>query len=208
MRFVLLVEGHTEHAVLTDFLKRWLDPQLAKPVGIQTVRHDGWQDLVKGARKKAQMYLAEPRRGKEVLAVIALLDLYGPTYPGGIQTMEEKLHWLRKQMDEDRAGRFLVYCAVHETEAWLLSQPSIFPKEISKHLEAKSKQPEMVNSEDPPAKLLDRLFKEKLKRGYQKVTDGNKLFPLLDPQVAAARCPQLRDLLKSMLDLAQATPGS
>lgn len=52
MKFVRLVEGHTERAVLADFFKRWLDPQVPEPIGIQTVRHDGWQDLVKGRARR------------------------------------------------------------------------------------------------------------------------------------------------------------
>ena len=42
MKFILFVEGHTERQVLPAFLKRWLDAQLAQPVGIKVVRFEGW----------------------------------------------------------------------------------------------------------------------------------------------------------------------
>ncbi|MEN6436959.1 MAG: TOPRIM nucleotidyl transferase/hydrolase domain-containing protein, partial [Syntrophobacter sp.] len=38
MKFILLVEGHTEKIALPDFFKRWLDPRLKQRVGIQFVR--------------------------------------------------------------------------------------------------------------------------------------------------------------------------
>ena len=76
MKFVLFVEGHTEKKALASFLKRWLDPQLDRRVGIQVVRFEGWPELVKDSPDKARMHL----RKSDVIAVIALLDLYGPTY--------------------------------------------------------------------------------------------------------------------------------
>lgn len=45
MKFVLFVEGHTEQKAVPSFLKRWLDPRLRQPVGIRTVRFDGWGEL-------------------------------------------------------------------------------------------------------------------------------------------------------------------
>ncbi|MBW2369178.1 MAG: hypothetical protein JRH15_15000 [Deltaproteobacteria bacterium] len=83
MKFVLFVEGHTEKQALANLLKRWLDPRLDNPIGIQVVRFDGWSDLVKETPKKARMYLNR----EDIIGVIALLDLYGPTiYPDGKTT--------------------------------------------------------------------------------------------------------------------------
>lgn len=45
MKFVLFLEGHTEKNALAPFLKRWLDPQLPEPVGLQTVCFEGCADL-------------------------------------------------------------------------------------------------------------------------------------------------------------------
>ena len=45
MKFILFVEGHTESKAVPSFLKRWLDPRLSKPIGIQSVRFDGWAEL-------------------------------------------------------------------------------------------------------------------------------------------------------------------
>lgn len=44
MKIVLFVEGYTEKKALPDFLKRWLDFRLPAPVGIKTVRFEGWSE--------------------------------------------------------------------------------------------------------------------------------------------------------------------
>ena len=204
MKFILFVEGHTEHQAISGFLKRWLDPRLTPPVGVQTVRFDGWAEMVRDAPQKAKMYLNAPKR--DVIAVIALLDLYGLQlpYPDTVHSVSEKIAWATEHL-EQRVGedRFRQFFAVHETEAWLLSEPRLFSAEIAKSLKGKTEQPERVNHEEPPAKLLDRLYQSKLGRGYKKVTEARNLFPMLSPDVAYARCPQLRAMLDEMLRLAE-----
>jgi hypothetical protein len=56
MRFILFVEGYTEDKTLPNFLKKWLDPRLTNPIGIRTVRFEGWSELVKDAPLKAKMH--------------------------------------------------------------------------------------------------------------------------------------------------------
>ena len=130
MRFVLFVEGHTEKA-LPSFLKRWLDPRLSQPVGIKPVRFDGWRELVDDVAKKAQMHLTMPGH-EDIIAVVSMLDLYGPTiYPAAATSALEREQWGRAYV-QGKVGhaKFRHFFAVHEIEAWLLSQPSIFPAEV------------------------------------------------------------------------------
>lgn len=204
MKFVLFVEGHTEDKALPQFLKRWLDPRLAKPVGIKTVRFEGWSELVKDAPRKAAMHLNGPDQD-EIIAVIALIDLYGPTfYPKTLNTADERFDWARKDL-EQKVGhpRFFQFFAVHETEAWLLAAPELFPPEVRNALPAKAAKPETVNFDEPPARLLERLYSQKTGRRYKKVTNGRELFGRLDPNVAYGKCPRLRELLDKMLELAR-----
>jgi hypothetical protein len=161
MKFVLFVEGHTEDKALPVFLKRWLDPKLEAPVGIQTVRFDGWSELFRDVAQKAKMHLNGPSKDKII--------------------------------------------AVHEVEAWLLSQTDIFPPNIRKAFPGKVAKPETVNFNEPPAKLLDRLYKQYIKRNYKKTVNGRELFSQLDPAVAYEKCPHLREMLDKMLDLATDT---
>ncbi|TAN49903.1 MAG: DUF4276 family protein [Methylococcaceae bacterium] len=206
MKFVLFVEGHTEKA-LPPFLKKWLDPRLAEksvdPVGINTVRFEGWREFVKNASQKASMHLN--RSANDVIAVIALLDLYGPTfYPDELTEYEARYEWARKHM-EDKVNdpRFFQFFAVHEVEAWLLSDPNIFPREVRVAFPAKIHWPETVNFDEPPAKLLERLYPLHVRRPYKKVVNGRELFGKLDPNIAYAKCPRLKELLDKMLTLAQ-----
>ena len=204
MKFILFVEGHTEHQAISAFLKRWLDPRLTTPIGVQTVRFDGWAEMVRDAPQKAKMFLNAPKG--DVVAVIALLDLYGLQlpYPAEVNSAAERIVWgtdhLQQQVGETRFRQFF---AVHETEAWLLSQPGLFPVEIAKSLKSKVEKPELVDNDEPPAKLLDRLYKTATGRGYKKVTEAKNLFPKLDPAAAYAKCPNLKTLLDTMLELAE-----
>jgi hypothetical protein len=201
MKFVLFVEGKTEQRAVPAFLKRWLDPRLIQPVGIKPVKFEGWAELVKDVPVKAKMYLTGP----DVIAVVSLLDLYGPTiYPAHAATAADRIAW-GKQRIEQVVGhaQFRHFFAVHEVEAWLLSDTSIFPAQVRNGLSGKVKQPETVNFDTPPAVLLDRLYTQASGRGYKKVAYGKDLFGKLDPETAYAKCPELKMLLDEMLALAR-----
>ena len=204
MRFVLLVEGQTERNSAAAFFKRWLDPKLNQPVGIQTIAFDGYANLLDKMATKARMHLRGPKRG-EIVAVIGLLDLYGPTfYPPDKTTADDRFAWGKKHF-EDKVDlpRFRLFFAVHEFEAWLLSDPEIFPRSIKDVLQGTVDQPERVNFMEPPAKLLDRVYKQQTGKGYKKTTHGRQLFEKLDPEVAIGKCPYLKLLLNEMLTLAK-----
>ncbi len=201
MKFVLFVEGHTEHKAIPSFLKRWLDPKLSQPVGIQSIRFNGWPELVKDAPVKARLYLSRD----DVIPVIALLDLYGPTiYPQGKKTPDERYVWAKHYL-EKKVGlrRFFQFFAVHEVEAWLFSDPSVFPSLIRTQIAGLSQYPERVNGANPPAKRLNNFYQRQTGRGYKKVVYGKDLFSKLDPDVAYGKCPRLKDILDKMLALAE-----
>ena len=211
MNFVLMVEGQTEDKALRQFLQRWLDQkwleqELPVKVGIKIVRFDGWSDLVKNAASKARWHITQSPEKDKVIAVIALLDLYGPTfYPNEKATATERYEWAKNFLEQQVSQtKFRQHFAVHETEAWLLSEPAIFPMEVRRALEGKYPPPEKINFDKPPAKLLNELYHARLKRSYLKVTDGKALFAKLTPSAAYAKCPSLKLLLDEMLALAQA----
>ncbi|MBI5556160.1 MAG: DUF4276 family protein [Deltaproteobacteria bacterium] len=204
MKFILFVEGYTEDKALPKFFKKWLDPRLESPVGIKTVCFEGWPELIKDAPLKARMHLAGPDK-ENIIAVISLLDLYGPTFfPSHAKGSEERYKWAKEDI-EAKVSRpnFFQFFAVHEVEAWLLSQPDIFPAEIRKTFPAKIQKPEAVNFNEPPAKLLERLYSLHMKRSYKKVVNGKELFGKLDPDIAYQKCPKLKELLDKMLELAK-----
>jgi len=205
MKFVLFVEGHTERKCLQMFLKGWLDPRISQPVRMKVVRFNGWQDLAKDASRRAQMYLEGPDCD-DIIGVVALLDLYGPTfYPHNAATVRDRVEWARSHLEGQLCNpRFRFFLAVHETEAWLLSDPLLFPSAVRRAFPARVEHPEEVNCREPPSKLLDRLYRSKLGSGYKKLTHGRDLFSRLNPQTAYGKCPELKSMLDTMLELARA----
>ncbi len=201
MKFILFVEGHTENKAIPSFLKKWLDPQLSKPVGIIPVRFEGWAELVKDSPTKANLYLSQGG----VIAVIALLDLYGPTfYPDDENTVAKRYQWAKRYLEgKVDQSNFFQFFAVHEVEAWLLSDPSIFPNSVKPLIQKISKSPEDINNTKPPAKHLNEIYSRQTKKRYKKVTYGKDLFSKLDPSVAYNKCPHLKELLDTMLKIAK-----
>jgi hypothetical protein len=201
MKFVLFVEGHTERLAVPQLLKRWLDPRLAKPVGIKVSRFEGWSDYARDIRKKVELNLSG-KSGSDVIAGIGLLDLYGPAiYPDQYADAASRLAWAKEHFERLTGhSRFRQHFAVHELEAWLLAEPAVLPRAVRNALPATP--PERVNFTEPPAKLLDRLYTSKLSRRYKKTTDGTNLFRDLDPATAYAKCPNLKLLLDDMLRMA------
>jgi hypothetical protein len=203
MKLVLFVEGYTEKKALPDFFKRWLDPQLARPIGIKVVRFEGWRDYFDEIARKVELNLSG-KSGADVVGAIGLLDLYGPTfYPPHIVAAEARYTWAKAHIEARVSHpRFRQHFAVHETEAWLLATPALLPRDVSRGLPGRCDKPETVNFNEPPAKLLERLYREKLQKSYKKVTDGANLFQKLLPSAAQAKCPHLDMLLRDMLALA------
>ena len=205
MKFVLFVEGHTERKAIGAFLKRWLDPQLQSPVGIATVRYNGYGDLLRDVAKRAKTMLNDPRDGRDIIAVVSLLDYYGPSfpYPRGVDGTDERCRWAKAHL-ESRVddARFRHFFAIHEFEAWLLSTPSLFPREVQRHLPRQA--PETVNTNTPPKTLLRELYRLHTGRNYKETVNGPDLFARLNPVEAYGRCPNLKALLDDLLQLAQA----
>ena len=205
MKFVLFVEGETEKQAAAAFLKRWLDRHLSQRVGMQVVRFTGWADMARKLVPKAQKFLDGPDQ-RDIIAVIGLLDLYGPDlYPSDITSPQDRYAWGVQHFHQSVARpRFRMFFAVHEFEAWLLSQPEIFVPEVRTAFPGRIAQPEQVNFTEPPAQLLDAIYKRRLKQNYKKVTDGKVLFAQLDPVIAVNKCPYLKSMLEEMLALAKA----
>ena len=203
MKFILFVEGNSEQLALPEFLKRWLDPRLNQPVGISPVCFAGNDRYVAEVRKKAALYLKGPKH-QDVIAVIGLLDLYGLNFPSHLSNAQERYDWAKQDLQKRvRHPRFRQFFAVHELEAWLLSDPGIFPSQVKKAILTAAANPESVNFNQPPAKLLKKLYSERLKRDYRKILDGSDLFSRLDPEIAGRKCPRLKEMLDEMLRLAK-----
>jgi Domain of unknown function (DUF4276) len=206
VRFILFLEGHTEQSGIARFLKRYLDPpRLKERVAITCVRFAGWSEMVKDLGQLAYLHLNDPKYRDQTIGLVALLDLYGPSfYPSHVETASQRVSWAKAHFEKKvKHPKFRMFFAVHEVEAWFLSDLSLFPSELRKALSRKVKKPESVNFDTPPKALLKRLYREKLKREYKQVTQGIEFFAQLDPKAASAMCPYLKAMLDDMVSMAE-----
>jgi hypothetical protein len=203
VKIVLFVEGETEAKCLPPLVRRWLDRCCTDRVGVTAVKFDGWADYTDHIQRKVEFHLG-PNRAPDLLGGIGVLDLYGPTfYPPNVVGANDRKLWA-KTMLEQKVGNplFRQHMAVHELEAWLLSHPDIFPRDIATAIRNKVVNPETVNFNTPPAKFLDKLYWEKARRTYRKIIDGSHLFAQLDLDVPRRECASLRQLLDDAVALA------
>jgi hypothetical protein len=202
MKFVLFVEGDTEKS-LAPFLKRWLDARLTKKIGIQIVKFYGFGEFKKDLKKRAELHL---HQNNEIIAVIALIDMYGLEleYPPEINTVQQRSQWATQFFEETVSNdKFRVFFAIHETEAWLLSDPDIFQKNIRNSFPARFNKPESVNFNEPPSVHLNGLYLTHLNQRYRKILDGTTLFEKLDPDIVCKKCPSFKLMMESLLQLAR-----
>jgi hypothetical protein len=202
MKFVVLVEGETETAVVGEFLGRWLNAKGTR-IGVQTSRaHDP-----KGVVGKAAHYLA--KNDPEIVAVIGLLDLHELKLeipPHHSDNAKARFRWAKEYVEKQvNHPAFKMFFAVHELEAWLLSQPSVFKIQgVAKAVESRAgNAPENVNLGEPPSKFLNAVFNKHTGKDYKKKTQGRTFFDRLDPEEAYKKCPHLKEMLDKMLLLAQ-----
>lgn len=199
----MFVEGKTEKNSIAEFVKRGLDPKLTQPVGISVVAFDGFGEYLSKVKGRVDRYLTG-KQGQEIIAAIGLIDLYGPAiFPDGLSP-SQRATWGKTEIEQQVGHpRFKQYFAVHETEAWLLAHKEILPRNIMEALPSRCSQPETVNTNEPPSKLLGRLYQQHLNRPYKKVLDGKKLFLDCDPKIVAAKCPHFSQMLTDLEQLAR-----
>lgn len=205
MKFLLLVEGDTEHKVLPAFIQRWLNARLDYNVGISPVNLRGNRGFRRDIRGKVHFHLNRDRQG-EIIAAIGLLDLYkGADFPASTTAVPDRYDWgVRYYEDLVGHAKFRMFFAVHETEAWLLSDPRIFAQPTRRRIQREAgNAPEQVNFDNPPAKRLNTIYRTVMRRSYRKITDGGNLFESLAPDVARNKCPYLAQMLDELLNLAQ-----
>ena len=198
-RLILLVEGQTEETALPRFFGRWLSRRRESPPEISAVNFKGVGNYLKEYAQRAGRWL----HSGEAIGVLGVLDLYGAQldFPEEASTTDQKYAWAKQRLEAAVGDvRFRQHFAVHETEAWLLRDQTIFPAEVRSCLPTLP--PEDVDFADPPSRRLARCYRESLGRPYAKVIEGRRLFARLDPETAAERCPHLGLLLEDLLRLA------
>jgi len=204
MKIFLFVEGKTERVGLHHFLKRWLDeqPELVVKPKLVPIKYDGYAAFVEKIPKR----VAADLKNDENACAVGLLDLYALRIPGfDLPQDRDTRYGSAKQEIERRVRhpRFIQHFAVHETEAWLLAKPTLFPKHAADQI-GHWGPPESVNFNRPPAKRLNEVKASPRGRNnhWDKPLDGARLFNKLHPNEVAAACPYFRLFLEDMRDLA------
>lgn len=206
-QILLLVEGETERGkaqqpTLPEFFHRWLDPQLpdGRKVGVKAHCFRGVNKYEKDFVQVTKDHLDSG--GAQF--VVGLLDYYGlpPSFTQGAEgesvhaRIRRATQFCVQQVPAGLRHRFRQHFAVHETEAWLLSDPGLWNERVRTAI--KGRPPETINLAEPPAQLLARCVKD-----YKKTTAARSKFPQLDPQRAYEACPYLRLLMHDLLTIAR-----
>ncbi len=70
----------------------------------------------------ADLHLNDPVHRRDPIGLFALLDLHGPKYPGHARSVQERVGWAKAHFEKQvNHPRFRIGFAVHEVEAWFLS---------------------------------------------------------------------------------------
>jgi len=210
VRFVVLVEGDTERRMLGCLLGCWLNKEdrLATRIGVHTESVDGCPATAPETVRRARRHLAAVKES-DVIAVAALSDWYTPQQ-GLLRDMPkgttDPIAWAASELERraDLGPRFRAFFAVHDIEAWLWSQPDVFPRGVAAAVGADKRGPEEVDENSPPSQRLKALYRERCDKGYMKTVHGPSLFQKLDAELAYAKCPHLAEMLDWMLEKARA----
>lgn len=198
MRVILLVEGETERKALPALVRRALSSHGAGNVGVDAVWHSGSGDVITKLATQVQRILNSPRSG-EVAAIVCLLDAKGLPERFRAGSVAESCAVVRQHVAGSIAdSRVRAHFAVHDVEAWILGDPTVLPSVVRDALPAGARTPERVNGEEPPAKLLGRLYRAKLRRDYRKIIDGSTLLQKADPAQVEATCPHFKALIDDL----------
>jgi hypothetical protein len=194
MTVFLVVEGQTEEAfvpILRDFVHTRTPP--GQRLRIKTHRYEG---RIPQRRLKADV----ERLLNEGDAVVALTDVYTGT--GEFTDAEDAKRQMREWVGSN--PKFYPHAAQYEFEAWLLPFWEKIRRLSGSNRVAPRQNPENVNHEHPPSHYIKEAFRTGGDRRYVKPRDARRILDGQDLSVAAARCPELKALLNTLLTLAGA----
>lgn len=200
-RIVILCEGDTEEHCVKHFLRRSLDAEGLKPVGLHPINLRGKLDDVRA-------YVPRYQRDERVIAAFTLVDLYGinRVTHAVTHTLDDKVvsvkSWLRDGL-ENYPEFFHPHVCVHEIEAWFLAEGEALRTRLKAHGLTASNNAEELNFLDPPKKRLNRLFKQYLHRPYEENGDGQPLFKALEHELVYERCRYYREFYDDLVSCAR-----
>ncbi len=131
-------------------------------------------------------------------AVIALTDVYTGT--DDFRDASDAKAKMRKWVGGE--PRFHPHTARHDFEAWLLPFWDEIQKISGHNRSAPPGAPEAVNHSRPPSFHIREIFRiGSCRDDYSKPRDANRILRGKDLAIAAARCPELKAFLNTILTL-------
>jgi len=133
-------------------------------------------------------------------AVIALTDVY----KGSMDFVDaaDAKRKMREWVGHNK--RFHPHAAQYEFEAWLLPYWADIQRLARHNRDAPARQPEAVNHNKPPSAWISEIFESgKSGRSYVKARDAARILRDNDLTIAAGACPELKELLNTILKLCE-----
>jgi len=186
----MLVEGDSER-VLRNHLKRFLDEQ-AERTGTPKISFQTKPITFSRARLRGliRLELADPE-----VHLIGLIDVF-PDF----RSATEAKAFLSEAAENH--PRFYSHAAQYDVEAWLLPFWGIICRRLGVKRSSPSNNPETVDHERPPSKLLDELYAAATPpRKFIKPVEMNAILDGQDLTVIARACPEFRFLLGTLQKL-------
>jgi hypothetical protein len=195
MKIKVICEGQTEEG-----LRALLGKAVAIPgCGILIKTYEGISALLRGLDDAIASELRSQAK-----AVFCLVDYYHYPLPETAKNLhlEKRLKAIKadviRQIDRSRRPVLRCHVVVHEVEARILADEQTLAQRLKIRRLPPWKQPENVNDMKPPAKVLDDLFRTRLKKRYDKYKDGVDLLQKADWQKVYAKCPTFKQLVDDL----------
>lgn len=193
MKIAILVEGRTEKAFFPH-LRYFLRGRLGQRMpNLDPFVYDGRIPKENKLRRTVENLLG----GREPAdAVIALTDVYTGTkdFIDAADAKAKMRTWVGPNPS------FFPHVAQHDFEAWLLPYWSEIQRIAGHRKTSPSGSPESVNHVHPPSHYIKEIFRIGACRDdYSKVRDANRILRDQDLAIAAAKCPELRAFLNTIL---------
>jgi hypothetical protein len=195
MRIALIVEGKTEKVFLPH-LRRFLQTHLAgRMPKLDPFVYDGRIPTGEKLRRIVERLLND---GND--AVVALTDVYTGTRPPQFVDARDAADKMRGWVGEE--PRFHPHAAQHDFEAWLLPYWPTIQRLAGSNRTAPKGSPEQVNHDNPPAHRMNEVFRTGKKgKAYVKPRDAGRILRENDLSAAVSRCPELKAMVNTFLEL-------
>jgi hypothetical protein len=200
LKITILVEGKTESALkphLIGFLAKRLEGRMPR---LDMFPYHGRIPKGDDLRRKVENLVSGSQPSD---AVIALTDVYTGTsdFLDAADAKAKMRQWVGSN------ASFHPHVAQYDFEAWLLPYWDDIQQLAGHNRKPPSGAPESVDHNHPPSYHLREIFRIGTCRDdYSKPRDANRILRNKDLAIAAARCPELKAFLNTIITLSGGTP--